>query len=92
MKTKVMFRKMQGQILALFPAEAGIPSSHICSCYAHIGQHSSADLNYCISKSKPANESEYKSLYTELTKLGYNLIVVKRSTQADYTNRLAQIK
>lgn len=75
-KTIVIFRKLKGEVLALFPYEEYNKS--LCVCYAHLGQHSSADYNYIVSKTRPATLEEYADLLHELKNLGYNLIIRKR--------------
>ncbi|MCK5608450.1 hypothetical protein KAR91_41600 [Candidatus Pacearchaeota archaeon] len=76
-QTRVVFRKFkEGDIIALFPelseGGAGVES------YMHVGQHSSADYNGCISMTKPAAPEEYKALAIELESIGYNLLIRKR--------------
>lgn len=75
--TKVIFRKFKdGQIIALFPNEQ---DWYLVMSYMHIGQHSRADYNYIISITKPATEEEYKDLYDELKRIGYDdLKICKR--------------
>lgn len=79
MKTKVIFRKFKkgGEIFALFPYEVWNDYGH-CASYQHVGQHSSADYNYCIKMSVPAKPKEYGELLRELMGRGYKLDVKKR--------------
>ncbi len=91
MKTKVIFRHFQGEVVALFPevaATVGMPWH--CQSYAHIGQHSGADAAGVIRHSRPAKPSEYKPLAAELRKIGYRLKIVKRCTRKDYECRARQ--
>jgi hypothetical protein len=78
-KTVVIFRKWrdkQGEIMALFPH---LPESRgLCSCYVHMGQHSSADYAHCVRRSRPATPSEYEPLARELRSIGYTLDIRKR--------------
>ena len=76
-ETRVVFRKFKdGDILALFPelseGGAGVES------YMHVGQHSSADYQHCICRTKPATPEEYEDLAVELESIGYNLLIRKR--------------
>ena len=80
-KTIVVFRVWKtetGSVIALFPDEPADYYSKYCQSYQHIGQHGAADYNFVIQQSRPATESEYKDLFDELTKIGYNLVVRKR--------------
>lgn len=64
----VMFRKCQdGEVLAVFPTEPYSRSRpYAVSCYAHVGQHSGADWDYVMTKTKPAKPEEYAPLLREL--------------------------
>lgn len=78
--TEVVFRKERdNQVVALFPYEVENKPKGLISCYAHLGQHSTADYRGVVNESKPANELEYKSLYNELISIGYKLNVVKKA-------------
>lgn len=93
MKTKrdpeevpVLFRvwksgDFKGDVDAYFPM---LPADHegkFCTCYAHIGQHGSADLVFCIQKTRPAKPEEYADLKRELEQppYEYKLRVIKRT-------------
>lgn len=82
MTTPVIFRQFKGgDILALFPADPADTAGQFCTCYAHIGQHSSADYNATIAQSKPAKPVEYADLKAELESVGYDdLKIYQRST------------
>ena len=82
-KTEVIFRKFKGEILALFPHIIWDYSGDV-TCYAHLGQHGSADYKYVISNSKPINKPEGRGLYSELESIGYNLKPVKRQNYNKY--------
>jgi hypothetical protein len=79
-KTIVVFRKFkkEGDIIALFPHEDFSPSGLECMSYQHMGQHSSADYDFCMRLSVPATEEEYKPLLNELLRIGYDLKIQKR--------------
>jgi hypothetical protein len=76
-KDVVIFRvDDEGTAYPLFPYLEG--SSGCCTAYQHIGQHCSADYQLCIQTSRPAKQSEYKELATELRRIGYKLTIRKR--------------
>ena len=92
--TKVLFRKWRKgrDIYAIFPELPGTNDPATCSCYSHIGQHSSCDSNYYLGKTVPATPEEYADLLTELKSIGYDdLVIVKKMTQADYEARKREI-
>lgn len=89
--TDVIFRKdtskdWKGTIFALFPHDVCDFKGNVTS-YQHLGQHSAADYNHCIRKSKPATETEYADLKKELESLGYNLNIVKKQHFYKYLKR-----
>jgi hypothetical protein len=90
--TKVVFRKFKGEILALFPEEPGTIDPITCSCYTHIGQHSSAGYYGVITSSEPATDAEAADLKAELESLGYSLQVYRRSPSDAYQKRKGQIQ
>ena len=65
----VMFRKYtdkSGEILAVFPYEMHDLLGRFVTCYAHIGQHGSAQMSHVLSKTRPAKPNEYAELHNEL--------------------------
>lgn len=86
--TPVIFRKFGprrgGDVSAFFPAEIGTYEPHTCTCYAHVGQHGSADLHEMIRVSRPARPEEYADLKKELESApyGYRLKVYSREQPA----------
>jgi hypothetical protein len=88
-KTDVIFRvdttkDFKGQVFAVFPHDVTTTRGEI-GMYCHVGQHSSADYNACISQSRPATEKEAKDLKNELENaVGYNLNVMKRRNYNKY--------
>lgn len=92
MKTKVIFRKFRngGDVIALFPADAGTNDVSTCSSYQHMGQHSAASV-YLSRHTVPATRKEYAPLARELRSIGYKLRIVKRFTRADWEARKQQI-
>lgn len=69
--TKVVFLQEDGGVLAVFPETRHI---NTLTCYAHVGQHGSASVEY-VKKLKPADD--YTELKKELESIGYNLEVVE---------------
>ena len=88
-KTDVIFREFKGEILALFPHIVQNYSGDV-TCYAHLGQHSSADYKYIISNSKPINNPNNLNLFSELESRGYNLKIVKRQNYSKYLKNLKE--
>ncbi len=80
-KTKVIFRQwIYGcEIIALFPEIATDSIGYNCQSYMRIGQHGAASPNI-VADTKPAiiEDGACKKLIDELTKIGYNLEVIKR--------------
>jgi len=62
------------EIIALWiePEQTG----RMISSYMHIGQHSEADISL-INDLLPASESQYKGLFNELERIGYNVKVAQ---------------
>lgn len=80
-----------GDVLAVFPAMAGTYDPHTCGCYAHLGQHSSADVSYAAAL-PPARPHQFANLAAELERIGYDdLKRVRRFTDAHLKARRAQI-
>jgi len=68
---KVVFRKLEGDIIALFPNDIFDSKGNITS-YMHIGQHGGASPEL-INKLPKAMPSEYKELAKELKAIGYKI-------------------
>lgn len=91
-KTKVIFRKFKdNQVIALFPELPATNDPWTCESYMHIGQHSSADPRIILD-TLPASEAEYKELKSELTRIGYDLIIQKRFHRNAYYVRKQVLK
>ena len=71
------------QPLALFPHNVADLRGNV-TCYAHTGQHSAADYDYTMKKSRPASYEEYEPLIEELQSIGYELEVIKRRNYNKY--------
>lgn len=62
---RVQFIVFQGEVTALFPDED--EGQNLITCYAHIGQHSTAHKS--LLRCKRATPAQYKDLYWELTQI-----------------------
>jgi hypothetical protein len=88
-ETKVIFRMFgDGQVIAMFPEVAADRIGKYCDSYMHVGQHSAASPTL-VTTTKLANEEDYKDLFDELTKMGYNLKVVKYFSYTMQKKRMA---
>lgn len=71
----VIFRKYPvtqgGDIIALFPTNAGNIDETTCSSYQHVGQHGHADYAGTMLNTTEAVREEYKPLLQELRSIGY---------------------
>jgi hypothetical protein len=76
MKTKVVFRKFKGDIIALFPEQT--ERGYKVWAYVHGDQNIELDYNDIIKGSKLATETEYTDLKNELESLGYDLDICKK--------------
>lgn len=65
-KYRVIFRKdrKSGEVIAFFPESYNKRTGKML-CYAHIGQHSEADIIYYWT-TKKASPEEYRNLFIEL--------------------------
>lgn len=76
--TKVCFRKVyDGEIIAVFPYCWNKKNLDLRS-YAHIGQHGPCELDFYRNCTKPASQSEYAELLSELRTIYDDLVVVNR--------------
>ena len=90
MKTKVIFKVLEGEVIALFPELAGTNNPYRdCLSYAHIGQHSAADVR--LASLKAATPAQYYRLQMELEHtVGYDLEIVTRFSRKMLQERIAQ--
>ena len=82
----VIFRvdKETKDVFALFPHDVCNRFGHVTH-YQHVGQHSGADYQHCLSISRPALKSHYKGLLKELKSIGYdNLKIVQKQNYDKY--------
>ena len=87
--TDVIFRKWPGgDIIALFPYDISL--HYHCSSYEHVGQHSPADYDLVISKTKPAKD--FQDLKAELERIGYKLRVIKKRNYNKFINAYQKAK
>ncbi len=79
-KLPILFRKDRegGDIVAFFPTLPSNPDRMVC--YAHVGQHGEASMEYYYYRTKPAKPDEYTELLAELTQIydDCDLVVYKR--------------
>ena len=74
-KTKVLFVKSKGDIVAVMPYELGTDKPSTMTCYAHVGQHSACSDKWV--KNQPvASAEEYKDLLNELVSMEYDVEVI----------------
>ena len=78
MKTKVVFRYWQKDVIALFPEIPADSWGVYCESYQHVGQHGAADYYGIIDASRAATEAEYADLQAELQSIGYVLDLRRR--------------
>jgi hypothetical protein len=95
-KTDVVFRvvTIQGitDVTAFFPHDVEDAKGHV-GCYAHVGQHSSANYQYCVSKSRLATEEEYKDLKEELEKgFGYDLNIIRKQNYSKFLKSYNEVR
>lgn len=91
-KTVVVFRRWHcGGVCALFPYEPNDLQGLYCLSYEHVGQHGSADYDGMISRTKPvkADDPDVRDLVSELKRIGYDLDIRTRATNAHYKRRVA---
>lgn len=94
MTTPVIFRKWAkvGDIIALFPDIPADYAGLYCDSYMHVGQHGSANYDLILKSSVLATPEEYKELYDELVKVGYDdLKVCKRRTSKMYDEFMNEV-
>jgi hypothetical protein len=85
MKTPVLFRTLRkdpNDVFALFPSLPGTNAPWTCTCYQHVGQHSTADYAHCILVSRPSTKTERRELSKELRSIGYAFKIVSKATNA----------
>lgn len=91
-KTKVIFKKFEGEIVAVFPEEPGTIDPNTCMSYQHVGQHGTMDADF-ISKMYAAAPEEYADLKNELEKIvGYDLEVIRRNRSSFFEVRKEKLK
>jgi hypothetical protein len=95
---KVIFRvhNVKGEepeVIAFFPELSGNSDyGNTCACYAHVGQHSSASIEYYQDCTRPATPDEYADLLKELQGIYEGqLKPASRMTRADQEKRKAQV-
>lgn len=89
--TPTIFKKDEGGVFAAFPTLAGDMDPATMTSYAHVGQHSSAHMNF-VRSAKAAKPAEYASLLSELKQIGYNPKVITRMTRGHFNSRKDALK
>lgn len=74
-------------VFALFPEIASDSRGDFCSCYQRVGQHSAADYYHCIKQSRPATKKESAPLLKELRLIGYNPLIIQRTSPKMHEQR-----
>ena len=92
--TEVIFRvdttkDFKGTVFALLPYQ--IERNGSVTSYQHVGQHSTANYDWCVKSSKLAKESEYTYLKKEMESLGYNIKVIKKRNYTKFLNEYRKI-
>jgi len=70
----------KGEITAVFPQlkwNRRQMGNDTVTCYAHLGQHSAAHIEWVKECTEPAAPAEYAPLKSELESIGYNLKICK---------------
>lgn len=81
---EVIFRRYREKpysILAIFPYEIASKSGDVM-CYEHVGQHGHGDYKTMMHMTRAARPEEYDKLWSELTSLGYKVMITKTRYKA----------
>jgi hypothetical protein len=89
--TKVIFRILEGDVIAVFPELPGTNDPNTCQSYMHLGQHGSADPYVGRRPATPAEYDAVNTLAAELRRIGYKLVIRKRVTPAMTAARHAEL-
>lgn len=91
-QTAVIFRTFHsGDVIALFPFIPSNRYGHNCESYQHIGQHGGASVALCQVGTRPSTPEEITPLREELTRIGYNLVELKRMPRNAFEKRKAAL-
>lgn len=93
-ETAVILKREGDTALAVFPSLAGdCHKPFTCTCYAHVGQHGSADVGYAAALPRLlASDPKATALLRELASVGYRVKLRRRFTQRDTAERRAQLR
>jgi len=88
-KDVVVFRKWKDGfgVIALFPKIPTDLYGYYCESYEHVGQHGGADYHGVVMNSRLATPEESADLAEELTRIGYQLRVIKKASQIHHEKR-----
>jgi hypothetical protein len=88
METKVVFRLLENQVIAIFPEELGTNDPNTCMSYMHLGQHGACIPDTIVKNSKNPYKAkrtkEVVELKQELKGLGYKLKEIRNYCQYDH--------
>lgn len=90
MKTRVLFRMLQDECIALFPDIPGTNNPYSCLNYMHIGQHGIGPCS--IDGTRKVKLEEYSALKQELENLGYRFKFCHRIPQNSLEIRKSVLK
>ena len=90
-ETLVMFRRWRdtGDIIALFPELPADTEGRFCDAYEHVGQHGGADYHGVVQATRAVSVDEAGDLIEELTRIGYTLKPIQRTSQRVHESRRA---
>jgi hypothetical protein len=89
-KIDVIFRKIDGEIIAIFPNEWYNHEKRYVQSYMHIGQHGACCPELIFSLEKPYF-NEYEALKNELYGIGYDLNILSRRETAKLLPKFSDI-
>lgn len=91
MKTKVIYRQLENECIAIFPELPGTMDPNTCLSYMRVGQHSSCDPFGLARKCRLSTAKERAELARELARIGYRLARVERMTSDMHVTRMSAI-
>jgi hypothetical protein len=86
--TKVVFKMLEDEVLAIFPDNLYNEEFHgknVVDSYMHIGQHSSCSIDL-LHELPNATKDQYKDLKAELEQIGYIFEIKSRTIKFTYNN------
>ena len=89
--TVVLFRILDGDVIAVFPEMPGDSQGLMMNSYMHVGQHGAASADI-IDRTKPATPEQYEPLRRELEAIGYVLDIRQRTPKDAADKRRQAVK